>query len=83
MSMAAMNGCPGSIGLRGTPALKEKICPECGGIIEIFAVEPFVKCECGFIAYNETLGCVNWCRYARDCVGEELYNQLITRKGDR
>jgi hypothetical protein len=22
------------------------------------------------------MSCVKWCRYAKECVGEELYNQI-------
>ncbi|MDR1587965.1 MAG: hypothetical protein LBS57_10960 [Treponema sp.] len=32
-----------------------------------------VVCGCGFVAYNDVQNCISWCRYARECVGEELY----------
>jgi hypothetical protein len=74
------DGCPGAVEIRGTPTLKEKTCPECNRIIEIFSVDMQVQCECGFIAYNNILSCISWCEYARDCVGDELYERLMKNK---
>jgi len=72
-------GCPGAAGIKGAPTLKEKACPECGRVIEIFSADAQVACECGFIAYNDALSCVNWCKYARECVGDEAYEKLRLR----
>lgn len=59
-------------------SLTEKICPNCGSIIEIFSVDTQVACEkCGFVAYNDTLSCVQWCKYAQKCVGEEMYQRMM------
>ena len=61
-----------------TPTLHEKICPVCGEIIEIFSIDTQVACEkCGFVAYNDTLSCVQWCEYARKCVGDEMYEKMM------
>ena len=61
-----------------TPTLHEKICPNCGNVIELFSIDTEVACEnCGFMAYNDTLSCVQWCEYAKKCVGEEMYNHLM------
>ena len=27
--------------------------------------------------YNDSLNCVQWCAYARQCVGDERYEQLM------
>ena len=27
--------------------------------------------------YNDALSCVQWCKYARQCVGEETYERLM------
>ena len=36
------------------------------------------RCEkCGFIAYNDELSCVQWCQYAKQCVGEEMYAHMM------
>lgn len=58
--------------------INEKVCPNCGNVIELFSVDTEVACErCGFIAYNDTLSCVQWCKYAKQCVGEEMYEAMI------
>ena len=65
-----------------TPTLHEKICPRCGNIIEIFSIDTEVACDqCGFVAYNDTLSCVQWCEYARKCVGDEMYEQMMKIAG--
>lgn len=61
-----------------TPTIHEKVCPRCGGIIELFSIDTEVACDnCGFIAYNDTLSCVQWCKYAKQCVDEEMYNHMM------
>ena len=61
-----------------TPTIEEKRCPQCGSVIEIFSTDTQVACEkCGFVAYNDSLSCVQWCAYAKQCVGEEAYEQLM------
>jgi len=71
------DGCPGAANIRGTPTLEEKTCPNCGEIIELFSSDMQVVCKCGFIAYNDTQSCVSWCRYARDCIGEQAYERMV------
>lgn len=71
-----LNGCPGVGGLRGTPTIAVKTCPECGREIEIFSVDTHVVCKCGFIVYNDTQTCIKWCAYARECVGDEIYDKF-------
>lgn len=69
------NRCPGS--LAGTPTLKIKKCPECGSEVEVFSNEVKVECErCGFTVYNDVESCIQYCKYAKLCVGEELYKKL-------
>ena len=61
-----------------TPTIHEKICPQCGNVIELFSIDTQVACDhCGFVAYNDTLSCVQWCQYAKQCVGEEMYEQMM------
>jgi len=76
-----IKGCPGAGNIKGTPTLKIKICPDCGNEIELFANDMQAICEkCGFIAYNEMQSCILWCRYARECVGDEIYERLMNKK---
>lgn len=61
-----------------TPTIEEKRCPQCGSVIEIFSTDTQVACEkCGFVAYNDSLSCVQWCKYARKCVGDEMYEHMM------
>ena len=71
------SGCPGADRLK-SPTIEERKCPNCGNMIEIFSIDTEVPCDnCGFVAYNETLTCVQWCQYARKCVGDEMYEQMM------
>ena len=70
-----MEGCQGK---PRTPTITEKVCPKCGNIIEIFSIDTEVACDhCGFVAYNDALSCVQWCAYAKQCVGEEMYEHMM------
>ncbi len=72
-----LDKCPGAADMR-TPSLKIKNCPECNGEVELFSVDIKAKCQkCGFVVYNDIESCIQWCKYAIECVGEELYNKLI------
>ncbi|MCL2351841.1 MAG: hypothetical protein FWC55_04835 [Firmicutes bacterium] len=72
-------GCPGAAAFRGTPELKEKTCPSCGRTIEMFTGDTRVRCECGFVAYGDAQSCVSWCAYARECVGDEMYEKFMSK----
>ena len=68
--------CGGAANLK-TPILKVKRCFECDTDVEIFSTDIGTKCgKCGFILYNEIESCIQWCKYAKECVGEELYKKL-------
>lgn len=70
--------CPGAANLRN-PTLEIRICPQCGEEIEIFSDEMKAACErCGFVIFNDIVSCVRWCRYANECVGEEIYQKLMS-----
>jgi hypothetical protein len=72
--------CPGSANLR-TPTLAIKQCPQCGAEVELFSNDVSVACDaCGFVVYNDLLSCVQWCKYAKECVGEETYRKLVERR---
>ncbi len=72
-----LGGCHGTDKLK-TPTLEIKICPQCGNEIEIFSIDTEMACDnCGYVVYNDIQSCVQWCKYAKLCVGEELYNKLM------
>ena len=69
-----MEGCQG----KKMITIEEKICPNCGHEVEIFSVDTEIVCEnCGTKIYNDSLNCVQWCQYARKCMGDEMYEQLM------
>jgi len=53
-------------------------CSNCGYAAEIFSDEIKVKCpKCNNLISREKLpSCVDWCKAARDCIGEEKWKQL-------
>lgn len=57
-------------------------CPNCGHQVEIFSDEVKVSCsKCNNLVCRERLpSCVDWCKYAKECVGEERWQQLKGRK---
>ncbi len=60
------------------PQSSKRSAPQCGAEIEMFSIDTQMACEkCGFIAYNDTLSCVQWCQYARKCVGDEMYEVIM------
>lgn len=70
-----MSGCQGR---DKTPTLRELKCPQCGEELEIFSTDVSVTCEkCGFTVYNDATSCVQWCQYAKSCVGPEAYEKLM------
>jgi len=72
--------CPGAAHIR-TPTLEIKKCPQCGEEVEIFSNEMQVECgNCGLTIYNDLESCVQWCKYAKECVGEELYKKLMKKE---
>lgn len=72
-----LEGCQGKF---RTLTIHEKVCPQCGEIVELFSIDTAAACDrCGFVVYNDTLSCVQWCQHARQCVGDEQYEQIQAR----
>jgi NADH pyrophosphatase NudC (nudix superfamily) len=75
--------CPGAANLR-TPTLSIRKCPRCGEEVEIFSNDLKVTCDhCGFEIYNDLTSCVQWCKYAKECVGEETYRRLTAGRPEK
>lgn len=53
-------------------------CPNCSYQVEIFFDELRVRCpNCGREVYKEkTPSCIDWCRAAEQCLGEDAYREL-------
>ena len=74
------SGGPGASRLK-VPTITEKICPNCGAVIELFSTDVSVACDkCGFVAYNDLQSCVQWCAHAEECIGTEMYNKLVKNR---
>jgi hypothetical protein len=70
--------CPGAANIKGTPTLAIKVCPDCGGEVELFSTDIQRSCQaCGFVVYNDIQSCVKWCAKARECLGDRLYEELM------
>jgi NADH pyrophosphatase NudC (nudix superfamily) len=72
-----LDRCPGSGGIR-TPIPSLKPCPRCGQEVEIWSDELKAKCaNCGATVFREAVpSCIDWCKAAKECLGEAKYNQL-------
>ena len=53
-------------------------CPNCGSEVEILSDEMRVRCQkCGERVHRESVPtCIEWCAHARQCLGEERWQQL-------
>ena len=56
-------------------------CPNCGAEVEIFSDETHTKCQkCGTMVFREKMpSCIEWCSSARQCLGEERWQQLMSK----
>ena len=74
--------CPGG-GNFGTPSLKIKKCPNCGADIELFSTDVEASCyNCGFVAYSDMNSCIFYCEHARECIGPEAYDRIMSQRDD-
>lgn len=69
--------CPGSKLLR-EPMPEDITCQECRGSVEIWTHELKATCpNCGATVFRERApSCIDWCRFAEECIGPELYAQI-------
>ena len=53
-------------------------CPNCDAEVEIFSDEVSVRCQkCGEKVYSNMVpSCIDWCASARECLGEERWQEL-------
>ena len=59
------------------PTIKIRKCPQCGEEVEVVSSDMQTECpKCNFVIYNDVTSCVQWCQYARECVGDETYERL-------
>lgn len=75
--------CPGSIEIR-QPKPEDIKCRYCNNAVEIWSDETETKCKhCGKInTRSMDPTCIEWCAFAKECVGEEKYNRLKIKTAD-
>ncbi|MGQ9731431.1 MAG: hypothetical protein ACUVX8_09165 [Candidatus Zipacnadales bacterium] len=75
--MTLYKGCPGAITIREA-APEYVICPHCGRETELWSDERIGRCHhCGApLQRDGRPSCIDWCAYAKECIGEEKYRQL-------
>ncbi|MFC1905498.1 hypothetical protein ACFLXL_01675 [Chloroflexota bacterium] len=75
-----LDKCPGTKTIL-MPTIKLKNCPKCGEEVEVVSTDMKTDCpSCGFTIYNDMASCIEYCEYAKECVGEELYDRLMKEK---
>lgn len=70
--------CPGSSGIvQPKPGYVK--CAKCGSEIEIWSDEFKGKCpNCKTVVFKEeSPSCIEWCRHAKKCVGDEKYGKYM------
>lgn len=71
--------CPGAANLR-TPTITIKKCPDCGSDVELFSIDMKMDCPgCGRPVFNNIGSCIEYCKYAEQCLGPELYSKFKKR----
>ncbi|MBI4688035.1 MAG: hypothetical protein HY756_09715 [Nitrospirae bacterium] len=75
--MSLKSTCPGSEEIRH-PTPEDIRCHNCGKPVEIWSDEVEITCKhCGgTISRDRKPSCIDWCTFAKECVGEEKYNRL-------
>ena len=73
--------CPGSLGIR-QPKPEYMNCPGCGYEVEIWSDEIKTRCpSChGLVLKGQQASCIDWCKFARDCVGDEVYERVMAER---
>jgi len=73
-----ITGCPGSQKFK-KPQPENIKCHYCGEEVEIWTDEAEAKCtKCGrTISREKGQSCLDWCKYAKACVGDEIYERFM------
>ena len=73
--------CPGSRLIR-SPIPEDITCLHCGAEVEIWSFEAITRCpSCGnVVCRTQGPSCLDWCRAAKDCVGEETFARIMAER---
>jgi uncharacterized paraquat-inducible protein A len=73
--------CPGAFKIR-EPKPEIIKCPACFYAVEIWSDEIKARCpKCNSTVVREIeQSCLDWCRYAKECVGEDIYKRYLKNR---
>ena len=78
--------CPGSSKFK-QPYPESVACPNCHIDVEVWTDEYDAVCpKCkNRVTRQSGQSCLDWCKYAKECVGNEIYDEYMRKKegGDR
>lgn len=76
--------CPGSQNF-SQPKPEFIKCPFCNKEVEIWSDEIKAKCpKCKkTVMRKQGASCLDWCKYAKECVGEHIFKKYIQNKGGK
>lgn len=74
--------CPGSQKFRN-PRPENIVCPFCKAEVEIWTDEVEASCPgCKkAVTRGPGQGCLDWCKFARECIGEDKYKKYLKIRG--
>lgn len=74
-------GCPGAKFFK-QPEPEIIKCNACTGEVEIWTDEVKAICpDCGYcLIRKQSQSCLDWCKFAKDCVGREHYDKYLNNK---
>ena len=76
-------GCPGSQKFR-QPQPENVMCPFCEKEIEIWTDEFRAVCPgCAKVVSRAGQCCLDWCKAAKECVGEQVYKDYEKNKKEK
>ena len=77
-------GCPGSKDIK-QPKPEDIKCRHCGKEIEMWSDETEVKCKFCQKINLRSIGptCLDWCAFAKECVGEAKYKRIKASAGGK
>ncbi len=75
-----IDGCPGSQKFK-QPQPEDVKCLSCGEEVEIWTDEFTSECpKCRKAVSRDVQSCLDWCKAAKECVGDELYERYLKSK---
>lgn len=82
--MSPRGFCPGSRKVK-EPIPEYIPCPECGEEVEVWTHELMQPCpRCKTPVFRQTRpSCLDWCPFAKECVGPQIYHRLNPTKMDQ